>query len=304
METPEKSALTSAERTRRIAFVLWVTLALNWSAAILKIVFGWMTQCMVILSDGFHSLSDGTSNIIGLIGITISGHPADTDHPYGRQKYETLASVVIAALLLVVSFGILHHAWVGFFHPRSPEVNRTSFFVMGLTLVVNLIVVWYERRAAKNLQSELLLSDSWHTLTDVFVTAGVFVALVGISLKLNVLDSIFSLGIALMIAAVAFRILKQSSDILTDRAVVDPLRIDRLVRRVQGVADCHEIRTRGKPHAIYVDLHVLVDPEMSVEVSHRLANRIEHDIKQQITGVQDVVVHIEPTTHDHSELDP
>ena len=128
------------ERTRRVAFVLWVTLALNWGAALLKIV-------------------------VGLIGIHLSGYPADDKHPYGRHKYETLASVVIGSLLLFVAFGIFQHAVSAFFHPHTPEVTPMSFWVMGLTLVMNLVV-------------------------------GVFAALVGIRLNFLVLDPIFSLGVA------------------------------------------------------------------------------------------------------------
>ena len=98
-----KSQEASAERVRRVAGVLWLTLALNWSVALLKIVLGLWTQCTAVLADGFHSLSDGTSNVICLIGIQISGHPADDDHPYGHEKYETLASILIAGFLLLVS---------------------------------------------------------------------------------------------------------------------------------------------------------------------------------------------------------
>ncbi len=303
MGTPERSILTSAERARQIAFVLWVTLALNWVTALIKILFGMATQCMVITADGFHSLSDGACNIIGLVAVAVSGHPADKDHPYGHHKFETLASVLIGALLLVVSFGIFQQAVNRFFHPGEPEVSRASFFVMVLTLGVNFFVVVYERAAAKKFRSEFLLSDSWHTLTDVFVTCGVMVGLVGIQMKMRSLDSLFSAGIATLIAFVAIQILKQSTDILTDKAVVDPGLIERVALNVAGVEDCHEIRTRGKAHSIYVDLHVLVDPKMSVEASHGLANQIEYDIKKQIEGVQDVVVHIEPTTHDHSKLE-
>lgn len=295
--------MTSAERTRQVAAVLWITLVLNWSTALLKITLGLWTQCMAVTADGFHSLSDGTSNVIGLIGINISGYPADEDHPYGHQKYETLASIMIGVLLLLVSFGILQRAVASFFHPKFPRVPTLSFVVMGGTFLVNLFVVWYERRKAKELYSELLLSDSWHTLTDVFVTLGVMVALVGIRFQLSILDPIFSLIIAGLIATAAFHILKESSDILCDKAVLDSSGVEKIVRRIEGVADCHEIRTRGKAHAVYVDLHVLVDPQMSVVDSHRLASIIERDIKQSIPGVQDVVVHIEPTTHGHEELE-
>ena len=87
-----------------------------------------------------------------------------------------------------------------------------------------------------------------------------------------------------------------------DARGVTPAQIDRIVRRVEGVADCHEIRTRGNVHAVYIDLHVLVEPKMTVEASHHLANVIERDLKKELPGVTDVVVHIEPTTHDHSPL--
>ena len=302
MTVPGKSSLTSAERTRQVARVLWVTLVLNWSTALLKIALGFWTQCMVVVADGFHSLSDGTSNIIGLVGIALSGHPADEDHPYGHQKYETLASIAIAVLLFLVSFGILQRAFRSFWQPMDPQVPSVSFWVMGATLLVNLFIVWYERTSAERLHSELLHSDSWHTLTDVFVTLGVFVAMIGIRWHLPIVDPIFSIGIGVMIALVAFRILKQSSDILCDKAVLDAAKVVAIAKRVPGVQDCHEVRSRGRLHGVYVDLHILVDPVMSVADSHRLANTIEHDIKKEIPGVQDVVVHIEPTTHDHEEL--
>ncbi len=293
------TVLTRSKRTHQIAAVLWVTLALNWLVALLKIGFGLATHCMVIVADGAHSFSDGTSNIIGLVAIHISGHPADDDHPYGHQKYETLASTLIAFLLFIVSFGIFKESIAGFLHPKKPEVNIVSFGLMAFTLAVNLFVVSYERRQGKLLKSDLLISDSWHTLTDVFVTLTVFMALFGIYWNVPHLDSIFSLLIASVIVVTAVGILKRSSDVLCDKAVLDVAGIEKIVRAVNGVRDCHEIRTRGRIDAVYVDLHVLVDNEMSVADSHRLANKIENDIKKETPGVHDVVVHIEPVSHEH-----
>ncbi len=295
--------MDTAERTRRVASVLWLTLALNWSSAALKIALGLYTQSMAITADGFHSLSDGTSNIIGLVGILISGHPADHDHPYGHEKYETFASILIGAILLGVAFSIFRRAIGGFFDPGTPEAPDLSFWIMGVTFLVNLFVVWYERKKAKELGSELLLNDSWHTMTDVFVTLGVFAAMLGIRFHAPWLDPLFSVGIAGVIATVAVRILKQSSDVLCDRAVLDASEVERIVRGVEGVVDCHEIRSRGRSQGVYLDLHVMVDPAMSVAASHRVANLIEKDLKRALSGVRDVVVHIEPTTHDHHELE-
>ena len=258
---------------------------------------------MTIFADGLHSFADGASNIIGLVGVSIAASPADKDHPYGRQKYETLASTVIAFLLFLMAVRIFKEAIFGFIQEKTPEVSVLSFALMAGMLFVNLFVVWYERREAKRLQSDILTSDSWHTLTDIFITISVLAALVGIRLHIPKLDAGFAFFIAAVIVTTAFGILKHSSDILTDRAVLEPSKIERIVRAVDGVRDCHEIRTRGRVDEVYVDLHVLVDNEMTVIDSHQVATLIEKKIRTEIPGVHDVVVHIEPFSHDHTELE-
>ncbi|HXV18615.1 MAG TPA: cation diffusion facilitator family transporter [Candidatus Omnitrophota bacterium] len=295
--------LAREERARQVAKVLWITLGLNWGVAALKVLFGLATNCVSITADGVHSFSDGTSNVIGLIAMTIAGHPADRDHPYGHQKYETLASAGIAFFLFAAALGIARGAFVSWNGAVAPQVSAASFVVMIATLAVNIFVVWYERKMGRRYRSELLLSDSWHTITDIFVTLGVVVALLGIWLGVPKADAIFSFGIAALIAWTAWRILKHSSDILCDRAAVDIRSIETVVRSVQGVFDCHEIRSRGSHECVYLDLHVLVDPEMTVAASHRVANLIEREIKNKIPGIFDVVVHIEPVSHDHAELE-
>jgi len=298
------SASTRAERTRQAGKALWVILALNWSVALLKLLLGFFTNSITIFADGLHSFSDGTSNIIGLVALSIASHDPDEGHPYGHQKFETLASTAISVLLFLVSFRIYKEAAVGIFSERpAPDINGSTFGLMVLTLLVNIFVVLYERKKARELESEILNSDAWHTLTDIFVTSSVLVALIGIRLHVPKLDAFFALFIATVILVTACGILKQSADILTDKSVIDQGLIEKIVRAVEGVRDCHEIRTRGKINDVYVDLHVLVDNEMTVLASHHVATVIERDIKRTIPGVHDVVVHIEPIEHEHRELD-
>ena len=303
MNASPKPALSLTARTKRIAFVLWLTLFLNWLVSLLKITLGLWTHCMVITADGVHSLADGASNIVGLIAIYFSGRPADDSHPYGHRKYETFGALLIAVFLIAVAGGILREALQGFIRPRTPEVNGLSFGLMGFTLLVNLFVVFYERKKARLLQSEFLLSDSQHTLTDIFVTISVFAALFGIYYKVPYVDSVFSGGIAGFIILTAVRIMKRTSDVLCDRAVLDTDNIEKIARTVAGGRACHEIRTRGSRDNIHIDLHVLVDSDMTVADSHSLANRVERDIRKEIQGVIDVVVHIEPISHEHRELE-
>lgn len=298
-----KAGAPRAERFERIARVLWITLVLNWLVAFLKIVLGFSTQCMVIVADGLHSFSDGSSNIAGLAAIRVAKAPPDEDHPYGHEKFETLAAAVIAFMLFLAAFGIAKEAVISFFHPKQTQITPSSFAVMFFTLGVNFFVAFYERGKGRELKSDFLLGDAWHTATDILVTIGVLVAMVGISRGIPYLDSIFSLTIAVIIVLTAVQILKRSTDVLVDKAMLDAKLIDKAVRAVPGVLDCHEIRTRGKADRIYVDMHVLVDPKMSVKDSHQVANLIEKKIRDEFSAVADVVVHIEPLSHEHDELD-
>ncbi len=295
--------LPRAERARQVGVVLWVVLVLNWLVALVKLLLGLATSSMAIFADGLHSFTDGASNIIGLVAVSIASRAPDHKHPYGHQKYETLASTGIAVLLFMVALRIYKEGILGLFHEKKPEISAVTFILMGFTFLVNLFVVWYEKKKAREFKSEILTSDSWHTMTDIFVTLSVLLALVGIRLNIPKLDAIFALIIATVIVVTALGILKRGTDILTDKAVFDESLIDKIVRQVDGVRDCHEIRTRGKADDVYVDLHVLVDNQMTVLASHHVANLIEKKIRQEIPGVHDVVVHVEPISHGHEELE-
>jgi cation diffusion facilitator family transporter len=294
---PPASGITRADSIKK---VLLIELSLNLLIATAKIVLGLTTRCMSILSDGIHSLSDGASNVIGLVGISIAAHPADEDHPYGHRKFETMASLAVSFALFFVAISILKESIVHFFNPEIPQVTALSFVVMGITLVVNIIVSLWERAQGKKLKSELLIADSWHTMTDVFVTLSIFVALIGITLGFNQLDSIVSFGIALFIIRIAFKILVSSSDVLSDKVMIPHEHIKKIVMGLPGVSDCHQIRSRGRQDDIRIDLHILVDPGMSVEKSHGIANLTEKALSEKFAGVTDVLVHIEPLHHDHT----
>lgn len=298
----EKGALARKERFGHIARVLWITLALNWLVASLKVILGFATQCMVIVADGLHSFSDGSANIAGLVAIKAAAKPPDEGHPYGHDKFETLATAFISFMLFLASFGIAKEAITSFFNPKNTVITPLSYYIMIFGLAVNVFVALYERKRGRDLKSDFLVGDSWHTTTDILVTIGVLVAMAGIGMGVPHVDSIFSLVIAGIIVVIAVRILKRSTDVLVDRAVLDAKAVDAVVRSVAGVRDCHEIRTRGKADNVHVDMHVLVDPLMSVLESHRVANIIEKKIRDSYPSVTDVVVHIEPSTHEHDEL--
>ena len=275
--------------------LIWI-LVLNWSVALAKIIYGKATHSFSMFADGFHSLSDGSSNIIGLIGIAVSARPRDTGHPYGHRKYETLASMAIAIALFYIAFKLITSSVHKLFHQElvSPEAHLLSFVVMGITLAVNIGVMRFELKRGRELHSDFLVADAMHTASDIFSSVAVIVSLVCIKLGFPIVDTVAGFIIALLICYIGADILKHSSRVLTDYAVIEVQQICEALSDMNEIVGCHRIRTRGRSDDIHVDLHVTVDRNMSVGQAHDLSTAIEKRLREKFPGTTDVIVHIEP----------
>lgn len=294
---PEKANTREGQRRHynKIRWVLLVVLTLNWGVAAAKIVLGFLTRCQSMTADGFHSLADGSSNIIGLIGIALSSQPVDADHPYGHKKYETFFSLGIAALLLIVAINLLREGFSRFFHPGTPQADVRSFAVMIITMLINAWVMRFEFRKGKELKSDILVADSLHTKADIFTSFSVIVALVSIKFGYPIIDPAVTMIISGFIVYAAYEIIKEASKILCDSmAIMDVRKVSQVVLDVKGVKACHKIRTRGRPDDIWIDLHVQVDSDMHIDEAHKICYAIEDALKKRIPEVTDVLVHIEP----------
>lgn len=283
------------DRYKYIRRVLIWVLILNWLVALAKIIYGLLSRCASMTADGFHSLSDGTSNVIGLIGIHFACQPQDKDHPYGHKKYETFFSLAIAALLLLVCFNVVKVGISRLYSPVSPQIDIISFVIMLATLSINIAVMNYEYKEGKRLSSDILISDSLHTKTDIFTSLSVIVTLIAVKLGFPLVDPIVTLVISIFIAYAAIGIIRQSSRVLCDTiAIVNVKEITDIVLGINGVKTCHKIRSRGRIDDIKLDLHVQVEPDMHIDQAHKISYAIEEAIKKNIPEVTDVLVHIEP----------
>jgi cation diffusion facilitator family transporter len=281
-------------RLKKVQRVLYYTLILNMIVAGAKMLYGYMTNSVSMLSDGVHSFLDGTSNIIGLIGVWVASHPPDEGHPYGHRKYETISTIAIAVLIFIAGIEILKKAYHSLTSPHEVEVTSISFIIMLVTLLINTGVMIYETKKGKELKSDFLLADAIHTKTDIFVSLSVIVSLIAAAKGFPFMDTVVSLFIAFMIAKMGYGILRSATDVLTDTAQISPAEIEKVACRLEGIKACHGIRTRGKEGAVNVDLHILVDPEMKTGDAHELAHSVEAAIKDAFPSVIDVVLHIEP----------
>lgn len=284
----------SFERSCAVKNVLFYTLIANSLVALAKVLYGYFTHSIAILSDGFHSFFDGVSNIIGLIGVSIASHPPDKRHPYGHRKYETLFTLVIAAMIFITCYQIIKNAYESLFNTPKAIITPVSFIIISITLAINIIVMIYESRKGKELNSEFLTADARHTRSDIFVSLSVIFGLILFKTGYTKADAAVGIIIAFLIAKMGYEIIKEASSILVDTVCIDTGLIERALMDVDGVKGCHDIRTRGTIKSIFLDLHVSVSPDITLEDAHNIADRVEEMIKERFPGVVDIVVHVEP----------
>jgi len=285
------------DKFREIKRILITTLFFNWLVAFSKLIYGLITKSAAMTADGVHSFADGASNIIGLVGIWAASKPIDEDHPYGHKKYETIATLGISVMLFLASFDIIKGSFLRLFHPVVPNVNAFSFSLMAVAFLINIIVMRYEYKKGRQLSSDVLVCDSIHTKSDMFVSSAVIVTLISTKLGLPIIDTVVAFIIGVLIAKTGFDILKKSSDVLCDGEAVEKAKIARVVSGVFGVKAIHKIRTRGREDDVHVDLHVAVNTSMHVDAAHKLSHRISDTLKEKIPGITDVIVHIEPSQY-------
>ncbi len=292
--TRSASADDSA-RIRGVRTVLWVILGLNVAVAAAKYFYGVATASISMQADGFHSLFDGASNVVGLIGLAVAVRPPDRDHPYGHAKYETYAAAVIGAMLLLASWRVGSAAWLRLTNGgEPPRVDAGSFGVMIVTLCVNVGVAAWERRVGRRLRSELLIADASHTGSDILVSLGVLAGLVAVHFGWQVADPLLALVVAAAILWTAGQVLRQADLSLSDTARLPTPDVCAAALAVPGVLGCHSIRTRGTAAEVLVDLHIQVAAASTVAEGHRIAEEVERAVCARFPEVADVLAHLEP----------
>ncbi|MDH3308857.1 MAG: cation diffusion facilitator family transporter [Acidimicrobiia bacterium] len=284
---------TSEARLRSVRGVLWVVLVLNLAVASAKLLVGWLSASISMIADGFHSLADASSNVIGLVGISWASQPPDEDHPYGHRKIETFAALLIGGLLAMTAWEVLKTAVFRWLEGGAPRVTALSFVVMGGTLLVNLAVSSFEHRAGRRLHSDVLRADAAHTRSDVYVSLGVIASLAAAHFGFPQADVVAAVVITGVIAYAAFGIVQRAAGPLIDTAAVPADRVGEVAVSVSGVVGVHKVRSRLRPGGAHADLHIQVRPDLPIDKAHVIGHLVADRLEEEL-GFADVVVHVEP----------
>lgn len=273
--------------------VIMVVLILNIMMATVKIGYGYYSGILSVSADGYESLLDSIANIVAFVAVSLSSRPEDKNHPYGYTKIETFASIIIGISLIMVSYEIITQSIEKFIHPPAIEVSSIGFIIMISTLLVNIALSRYEKKKGEELKSDLLMADSDHTKSDVLVTSIVIFGLVLVRLNLTIIDPIISIIIALVIVKTGVDILKNNFNILLDANVMPTANIYNIVNKIDGVENVHNIRTRGTTSNVYVDMHLVVNSNMTMKEAFDISTCCKESIIDSYDEIKEVLIHLE-----------
>jgi cation diffusion facilitator family transporter len=283
---------TERRDVRRIRWVLIITMLLNFLATAIKLAAGLATGALSVVADGLDSLFDGISNLVGLVGLNLASRPADSDHPYGHRKFETIAALSIAFLLFLTSWQLLQTAWERWSSEDVPEINIWTIAAVVVSMLIQGGTSLYELRQGRKLSSEVLVADALHTRASILISLSVLVGLLLVGLGYPQADPLLAAFVALMIAKIGVDILRETLPVLVDRAVFDPGQIADIVDEVGGIDSFHRVRSRGAAGSAAIDLHVRVSADKTVREANVIADEVRRRLLA-LEGVSDVTISIE-----------
>jgi cation diffusion facilitator family transporter len=295
-DDPEDPQHSVAERAAAASRSTWVSVAVNLVLTVTQVAVGFFSGSQGLVADGIHSLSDLVADFVVLFASHHAKKDADQDHPYGHQRFETAASLVLGALLLAVGVGMV---WAAFRKLEEPElvqqVHVVALWVAGVALVAKELLFRYMLSVAKRVKSSMLVANAWHARSDAASSLVVGIGIVGNLAGYPILDPIAALIVGFMVAKMGFGFGWDALHDLMDRAVdeqeVDAIR--QTLADTPGVKNVHDIRTRKMGDMIVVDAHIEVDASITVEAGHDIAVAAQQRVLQR-HRVLNLMTHVDP----------
>ncbi|PXV91524.1 cation diffusion facilitator family transporter [Lachnotalea glycerini] len=286
---------------KRIAMrVSVISIIINVVLSLFKLLAGIFAQSGAMISDAIHSASDVFSTFIVMIGVNISNKKSDTQHQYGHERFECVASIILAVILAITGIGIGISGIEKIFSGNYEELQIPG--VLALVAAVMSIIVkewmyWFTRAAAKKINSGALMADAWHHRSDALSSVGAFIGIFGARLGYPILDPIASVVICLFIEKASYDIFKDAIDKMIDKSCDTKTISDikQIIAEQEGVESIDEVRTRLFGAKIYVDVEISADGSKSLNETHNIAQNVHDEIENKIPMVKHCMVHVNPT---------
>lgn len=287
------------EYERTVMHISFLSIIGNTLLSVLKLLAGLLANSGAMMSDAIHSASDVFSTIVVIIGVKISGKESDKEHPYGHERLECVAAIVLATILAVTGLGI---GWAAL--QKILEADYDNLAVPGvlalaaaiLSIVVKEAMFWYTRAGAKRIDSGALMADAWHHRSDALSSVGALVGIGGARLGFPILDPVASLIICAFIEKAAFEIFMDAVDKMVDKACDEETEEQMLgcVLRQAGVIAVDLLQTRTFGNKIYVDVEIRADGNIPLREAHDIAETVHDTIEREFPKVKHIMVHVNP----------
>ena len=294
--------LTLEYRQKAITRVTLWGVVVNLVLAAAKLVGGFIGHSQALIADGLHSLSDLASDAMVFVAAKHASVDADEEHPYGHARYETIATVALSVLLVIVGLGIAYDAVLKVV--GEEPITRPDMFTLWIaafSIISNEGLYHYTRIVGTKIRSNLLKANAWHHRSDAVSSIVVFVGIAGTQMNMPKLDAFAAVVVALMIIRIGFKLGYDSVQELVD-ASLDPEVVSRIREKIlahEDVRELHMLRTRRMGHNALVDVHILVEPRLSVSEGHHIAETVQKNLIDSFDEINDVTVHIDPEDDEH-----
>lgn len=293
--------MMNADNNVKIAMrISYVSIIINAILSLFKFIAGFVSNSSAMISDSIHSLSDVFSTIIVMIGIKLSAKSSDKEHPYGHERFECVAAIILSIILFLVGFGIggegvkkiLNGSYDQLAIPGLPALIAAL-----VSIAVKEAMYWRTRAAAKKINSGALMADAWHHRSDALSSIGSFAGILGSRMGFPILDSVASLIICLFIIKTAYDIFIDSIGKMTDKSCDDKTteKIRETILNQAGVDSVDLLQTRIFGNRIYIDVEISAAGNISLYESHEIAHNVHDAVELNFPNIKHCMVHVNPS---------
>ena len=298
--------MKSNNRTKASQKVTIVGALIDFLLSIIKIILGFIGQSGALIADGVHSFSDLLTDWVTWYAAKLSGDAPDADHPYGHERFETVATLGLSIFLAIVGTIIIFEGFGRFSNPNELRHENWLIAAAALSVLSKEALYWYTVKVARDINSDLLKANAWHHRTDAFSSVVVVIGIIGAANGYFFLDSVAAIIVGILIIYIGwqlgFEATKELVDTSIDQEDIKALRV--ALSEIKGVNSVHTLRTRKVGHKKSADVHVQVNPFLSVSEGHIISVSVERVAKECIEELDDVTVHIDPENDEEKEDAP
>lgn len=277
-----------------------ITILANLFLAIFKLLAGIIAHSSAMISDAIHSASDVFSTIVVIIGIKLSGKEADKDHPYGHERIECVAAILLSIVLFATGLGIFISALKTIINGEYNNIEVPGLLALIaaiVSIIIKELMYWYTRYYAKQINSSALMADAWHHRSDSLSSIGALIGIIFARLGFPIMDSVASIIIFIFIVKASIEIFNDAVSKVVDHSCDEEIEkeIYNYVINHKDVIDIDLLRTRLFGNKIYVDLEIQLKGNLTLNKAHDIAEEIHDDIEDKFSDVKHVMVHVNPS---------